>query len=84
MLDYPILFSLRKKIKASNILQNQGREFMAIRYTGQHSDSFLEAARRYGLLATCRTRPVSYTHLDVYKRQEMTRSKIQPVQKQRR
>ena len=29
---------------------------MAIRYTGQHSDSFLEAARRYGLLATCRTR----------------------------
>ncbi|KMK63841.1 DapH/DapD/GlmU-related protein [Puniceibacterium sp. IMCC21224] len=29
---------------------------MAFQYTGKHSDTFLEAAKRYGLLATCRTR----------------------------
>lgn len=29
---------------------------MTFRYTGRHSDSFLEAARTYGFLATCRTR----------------------------
>jgi acetyltransferase-like isoleucine patch superfamily enzyme len=29
---------------------------MTLRYTGHHSDSFAQAARKYGLLATCRTR----------------------------
>ena len=29
---------------------------MAMRFTGQHSETFSEAVAKYGLLATCRTR----------------------------